>query len=287
MTEVQYPGYRKYVQSRIEVNDAMTAMLAGSRLAAHALSSSDNQSQPLAELFPSVPHIKRFNLRSDDARRYLDDADFHIASVAVPYALATHEDFVMDTLGELRSSGFTLITHGKPVKAWNMHTVLFETCGATEPLQLIQLFHVLREVRNSITHAGGEVSDNLEVKIAEVEEPALSVWRQINGGSSPEDLLRDGRVAVTAETMFTAFAITKSLGREINELLSATLPKSRWASIATADFSEHTAKARNSSSWRRSLVGYARHNYSPVDLQEIDLETAARSGNFWTKATWS
>jgi len=101
-----------------------------------------------------------------NARQFLLDADCHLASVAVPYALATHEEFVMNTLSLLTAHGRTLVTHGKQVRAWNMHTVLFETLGVPEPEEWMQSFHVLRELRNCITHVGGNVSTRLRDEIA-------------------------------------------------------------------------------------------------------------------------
>ena len=141
---------RDYYASRVEVNDAMAALLVGSRLAAHTLSLTAGSTATLGQLFPAVEHVARFNMRSDIARQYLNNADHHIASVAVPYALATHEDFVMAMLDFLKQEGRTLIRHGKPIRAWNMHTVLFETCGATELEDWMQSFHVLRPRGNLV-----------------------------------------------------------------------------------------------------------------------------------------
>lgn len=155
VSEILFRKYRDYVANRIEVNNAMMALLAGSRLAAHTLSLTAGSTTTLAQVFPAVEHIERFNLRSDSARQLLADADQHIASVAIPYALATHEEFVLDMLEFLKAESRSLMTHGKQIKAWNMHSVLFETCGYAEPAEWMETFHVLREVRNSIIHAGG------------------------------------------------------------------------------------------------------------------------------------
>ncbi|MGV1009493.1 MAG: hypothetical protein ACOYBY_12895 [Dermatophilaceae bacterium] len=102
----------------------MAALLVGSRLAAHTLSLTAGSTATLGQLFPAVDHIERFDMRSDVARDFLNNADHHIASVAVPYALATHEDFVKEMLALLKAEGRTLITHGKRVKAWNMHVTI-------------------------------------------------------------------------------------------------------------------------------------------------------------------
>lgn len=287
MTAIQYPAYRDYVANRVEVNDAMVALLAASRLAAHTLQLTAGSRATLGQLFPAVEHIERLNLRSDTARDLLHNADHHIASVALPYALATHEEFVMAMLAFLKDEGRTLVTDGKPVKPWNMHTVLFDTCGVVEPEEWMQSFHVIREMRNCIIHQGGGVSDHLKGSIAQMGLAARSGWERLNLGQAPEALDDGGRLVLTAEHFITAFAVTKRLGREINAVLRAELDRASWAQVAVKDFMSVTARVRNSSGWRRSLVGHARQYYAEASLAEADLEAAARDLGAWTLPRWS
>lgn len=287
MAEVLYPEYRAYVDSRVDVNDAMTALLAGSRLAAHTLQLTEGSTHTLREVFPSVEHIRRFNLRSDEARGYLLDADHHLASVALPYALATHEDFVSRTLELLKDHDRVLATGGKPIRAWNMHTIFFDTCNSPEPSEWMQSFHVLRELRNCVTHAGGGVSERLIEAITDMGDDARDGWSRINLGAAPEGLTDGGRVRLTAELIFTAFAVTKQIGRAINVTLSSTFTAAEWARIIVNDFAGQTRKPRNSSGWRRALIGYARQYYAPLSVEESALEGAARELGEWTRARWS
>lgn len=265
----------------------MTALLAGARLAAHTLQLTTGSSHTLKDVFPAVEHIARFNLRSDDARAFLLDADHHLASVAVPYALATHEDYVTSALDLLKENGRSLITQGKQIRPWNMHTILFETCGAVEPAEWMQSFHVLRELRNCITHAGGGASSDLSGHIAAMGAKARSGWAGINLGKAPDAIVQNGSVVLTAELIFTAFAVTKRLGRAINETLSAELTENEWARVVVADFADQTRKLRNSASWRRSLLGYGRQNYERLALSEGALEAASRELGLWSRARWT
>ena len=288
MAEALYPAYRRYVDSRVEVNNAMMALLAGSRLAAHTLQLTEGSSATLPEVFPAVEHIRRFNLRSDVARDLLGDADYHLASVAVPYALATHEDYVTATLEWLKTTfGKTLIKHGNPIRAWNMHSIFFETCGTQEPEEWMQTFHVLREMRNCITHAGGQVDEALRAKIASMGADARAGWEKMNLGNPPEAIENSGKLALTAEHIFTAFAVTKQLGREVNYVLRNTLTPAEWAAIVVNDYAQTTSKDKNSAAWRRALIGYARSFYSPLGLHDADLEAAARQTGAWTRNAWS
>jgi hypothetical protein len=264
----------------------MMAMLAGSKLAAHTLQLTVGSTSTLSQLFPAVPHIARFNLRSDAARAFLENADYHIASVSIPYALATHEDFVVEMLKFLKGNGVALQTGGRNIRAWNMHSVLFQSCGVSEPEEWLESFHVLREVRNCITHAGGSADSKLSEAIAAMGTGARAGWAAVNNGLAPESLIVGGRVALTAELIFQAFAITKRLGREINAALQSKLASAVWARMLVEDFAAQTSKAKNSDQWRRSLTGYASKHYSGMPIDAEELESAARELGVWTSARW-
>jgi hypothetical protein len=211
--ELLYPEYRNYLDTRVTVNNAMMALLAGSRLAGHTLQLTEGSQRTLGELFPAVEHIKRFNLRSDAARSLLHDADHHLASVALPYALATHEDFVISSIDLLRNEGFAIRRAGRSIKAWNMHDVLFNSSGYAIPGDLMQSFHLLREMRNCTIHVGGKVQPDLTTRIAAMGSSSTAEWQRLNG-QPPSAVVQAGQVTLIAEHIFTAFAITKSLGRE-------------------------------------------------------------------------
>ncbi|MER5532184.1 hypothetical protein [Streptomyces mirabilis] len=267
------------------MNNAMMALLTGSRLAGHTLQLTAGSERTLAELFPAVEHVGRFNLRSDVARSLLQNADHHLTSVALPYALATHEDFVMSSIDLLRKEGFAIQTGGKRIKAWNMHAVLFNSSGSPVPHDWLESFDLLREMRNSTIHAGGKVQPSLATHIAGMGAAATTEWQRLND-QLPSDVVQSGQVTLIAEHIFTAFAVTKRLGREINAALTAAIPVASWARIAVEDYQSVTSKTKNSSGWRRSLSGYARINYAPAKLTEADLEQAARSLGYWTLGTW-
>lgn len=287
LSEILFPEYRTHVANRVTVNNAMMALLAGSRLAAHTLSLTEGSTATLAEVFPAVEHIDRFNLRSDSARQLLNEADEHIASVALPYALATHEEFVMDMLELLKNEGRTLVTGGKQIKAWNMHEVLFQTCGYTPPPEWLETFQVLRELRNCIIHTGGSTSTRLDDAIVAMGASARAGWVKMHLSAQPEALVDKGRLVLTAENMFTAFATTKRLGREINAALGQELDTAAWARMAVEDFEATTSKSHNSSAWRRSVVGYARQFYHGAGLTEQNLQQASRDLGLWTIPRWA
>lgn len=144
----------------------MMALLAGSKLAAHTLQLTAGSSQLLPDIFPGVDHISYFNLRTDVATDLLLNTGHHLGAVAVPYALAVHEDFVVTALQALTGLGYTVLAPGSSknlaknrVAAWNMHEALFLTLGKSVPargtdLVSLELYHLLREMRNCQIHNG-------------------------------------------------------------------------------------------------------------------------------------
>lgn len=284
MPEMKYPEYRNYVENRVVANDAMMALLAGSRLGSHTLQLTTGSNRTLAELFPAVEHIERFNLRSDAARSLLQDADHHLASVAVPYALATHEEFVISSIDFLKKEGIKIRGGGQP-KAWNMHEIIFNSTGYTAPNDWLGCFHVLREMRNCGIHAGGRVQQRLIDRVNMISSGSRAIWYKLTQ-QDPFDLTKANRMTLLAEHVFAAFAVTKRLGREINTAFSQAVPIPSWARIATEDYQSVSSKHKNSTNWRRALIGYTRQFYKPANLTEKDLETAARALGFWTLKDW-
>ena len=60
------------------------ALLAGSHLANHTLNLTQGSDRPLSEIFPRVPHIERFNLKTETASALLADAEAHLSAMAIP-----------------------------------------------------------------------------------------------------------------------------------------------------------------------------------------------------------
>ena len=56
MPLVKYAEYRRYIEQRKDANNAMMALLAGSKLAMHTLSLTAGSERRLSEIFPRVPH---------------------------------------------------------------------------------------------------------------------------------------------------------------------------------------------------------------------------------------
>jgi hypothetical protein len=94
--EVKFPQYRQYLRQRQLVNSAVMALLAGSQLANHTLQLTRGSDRPLKEIFPSVPHIDRFNLKTDAASDLRSDAEAHLSAMAILYILTEQLSIPVD-----------------------------------------------------------------------------------------------------------------------------------------------------------------------------------------------
>lgn len=287
MALVNFEEFRLVTRARVTVNNAMVALLAGSRLASHTLQLTAGSEQLLPRIFPSVANIDRFNIVTENAKSRLDQADMHVVTVSVPYALSVHEDFVLEIVEMVRARGVAVEPpSGSRLGPATMHEALFSAIGHTAPPETLEVFHILREMRNSQIHAGGRASARLTARIEDSGPAAAQLWRSL-AKQEPADALQDGRVAFALDHMFVVFAIIKRLGREVNLALQTHWSPDEWARLLVRDFQASTTRTKNSSAWRRGLIGFARVDYAALRLSEDVIERAARASNAWTAKAWS
>lgn len=286
MSEINFAQYRDYVRARTDANNAMIALLAGSRLAAHNLQLHSGSPHQLPGLFPAVEDIDRFNLLPDRASELLLDADAHLAAVAIPYALAVYEAFVKDAATMLADAGFKVSQKSGSLNAGQMHSTLFAAADEPEPADVIGLFHVLRCVRNAQIHQAGQVTNEVCASLSSLTAGQRERWEQLTMG--PVDNIIDGdMLRFTIGHLIAAFAVTKEAARRINKMLGRKIGRETWAKIATLDFAETAKHPQNSTQWKRGLVGFARFHYlGGLNLKEDELERAARVLKLWTASSW-
>ncbi len=286
VSEINFARYRAYVDARVEANNAMIALLAGSRLAAHTLQLHSGSPHQLPGLFPAVSDIDRFNLLPDRASQLLLNADAHLAAVAIPYALAVYEAFVKDAIAMLDDAGYTVSQARGALNAGRMHKTFFEAAGVVEPADVIPLFHVLRCVRNAQIHHAGHVTTEVTEVLDSLTDAQRERWEKLT--MAPLDsMMREGKLHFTIGHLIAAFAVTKEGARRLNETLGQKLSRERWAGIAVADFAESADHPRNSRQWKRGLLGFARFHYlGGLNLSAEELERAARRSGYWTATSW-
>lgn len=210
----------------------------------------------------------------------------------MPYVLAIHEDFVMSTVELLQEHGYARRAPGQsanpmknPIKAWNMHEALDLTIGPSSATSIteseqLQIFHLLREMRNCQIHAGGKVSSALRRHVASMSPTARDDWTRW-ARRSPEEATSGTAVHFTKFDIFTVLANAKVLGREVNALLRDGLSTTNWAEIAVSDYVAASSKAPGSDAWARSLLGHVDLLYGATNLTASDILSAASRLGHW------
>ncbi|GGD90907.1 hypothetical protein [Microbacterium murale] len=286
MSEVNFHRYREYVRARVEANNAMIALLAGSRLAAHSLQLHEGSPHQLPGLFPAVKDIDRFNLLPGRASELLLDADAHLAAVAIPYALAVYEAFVKDAIALVAEDGFAVSAARGALNAGRMHQTLYEAVETEQPNDTIAMFHLLRTIRNAqIHHAGAATSELLEV-VSSLSIEQRQRWESLVMGPL-DDMLVDDRLSLTIGHLIAAFAVTKEGARRINQLLVIKLSRRTWAEMAVRDYAETANHPINSRQWKKGLLGFVRFNYlGGIALSDGEMRDASVSTGLWTSPSW-
>ena len=291
---VQFSIYRRYNEARQIANNAMVSLLAGSALGAHTLKLTAGSDHLLPEIFPAVPHIKRFNLRPALAAEVLDSAGPHLATVTVPYAIAIHEDFVTQCIEWMRDTfAFPLPaavpTTVAPIEKWgdiraaNMHEALAcmasgaFTHGAAVDLEL---FHLYRIIRNCHIHDGGKVSSALRKWVRGMGHDARDRCHTLTKREA-DSLIASDRAEYSLLDVFAIFAVIKELGRGVNSLMQTGLSLMQWAQACVDDYCRETARPPKSDVWGRGLVGYAHNRYQAVALTPQALFQAAADKGVW------
>lgn len=186
---IRFPAYRHYTTARIEANDAMMALLIGARLGQHALATSAaGDDVRLPSLFGRIPAIERLNRTTAEAAALLDEAERHLAYMAIPYVLSAHGALLVDVAEMLRNDGrddeaqrYRLPWQGDLAKlALEIgHEYVAERAGGTLDENLLILFHFTRRVRNRIIHSAGEAGSRLPAEYRSLPGAVRQSWARL------------------------------------------------------------------------------------------------------------
>lgn len=270
---VKFPAYRLHEALRIDISNSLMGLLAGAQLSNHLLHLNRGSSRLLPEVYPNVPHIRRFNLTAEAASGILADADVHLGAMSIAYVLALHEDFMKTCLLMAADGGLTTRRRARDATAATQHRLLESSCGASFDAVTLEQLDVLRLMRNCVVHAGGRVGHALHTAITALTDAAVDRWDALaeSGlrGLAEGELLRFGH-----GEMLVALALTKQVDREANQLLQAGLPRSIWADIVVDDaLEQHPDSVRNGSA-NRKISGVARHHYGALAMSTDELRSA-------------
>lgn len=266
--------YRKYDAQRIEANNAIMALLAGSKLAENVLNLTTGSSHRLAEIFPQVSNIERLNLKTSEAQTILASAENHVGGMAIPYVLSIHEDYIVGLCRLLAEVGRISKTKLKDVSPSNMHENLESAGPGRFGSDTLRLFHFLRLVRNAQIHYAGRVHPALAKYRADLSSTDETKWEQITGEKIGR-FSEGGELGLSIFELIATLAISKRLAEEANELVQESLPRVNWLGVIVDDWSS-TPRVGNTSTKIRNASGFARFDYGPLAVTKHEIETALK-----------
>ena len=261
---------------RVEMSNTIWAMLVGSKLASESLARLAPPQPPLSLTFPTVPHINRMNLRPAQARVLLDRSEGDLGVMGVSYAIAMHEDFVKTTLSWLRPLGKISNTKFNSATTANVHELLGSSSGRRVRPASLQLFHLVRLMRNCHIHAGGVASATLESVMSAMPRRQREEWSRLVGARFT--VIAEGdHVDIGIPELVATLAVCKRLSYEVNLCLQRAIPKKMWADFATSDyFGIRGSKSPRDPAARKSLLRYVARNFGAVKLSDVTVEAALR-----------
>jgi hypothetical protein len=213
-------------------------------------------------------------LRSEVARGILSGAELYLGAMAVPYALGLHEDYMMGCIEFMVEIGRITRTRARALKASNMHEAFARATGVDFSADLLQVFHLLRRMRNCQIHSGGRADDSLLRYLTSLDGRAIGRWRTFTHEDLPSLALND-EVMFTQKELAATLAVTKRLAEEANSFLAAVYPRDKWADQLVADWAaEHASQTRNRMGILRMARSYSNQYYRALVLTDAEVGTA-------------
>lgn len=271
--QVHFAAFKTLEQRRVDAGNAIWAILAGAKMASNTLALTEGSQRTLGEIFPSVEHIKRFNLRSDHARGLLNRAEEDMCTMAMSYAIALHEDFVKTCLGWLVPLGLLTPSQYAGAKSFNVHEKLAAATDVAMNPDSLELFHVTRLIRNCHIHAGGRGSGELERRTKALSPARRSIWEQLTGESFTE-IAEGDKASVGVGGLIATLAVGKRLSYDVNLALQSAIPRDHWADMAAGEYFALGAKTPRHGTALRSVTGYVRGRYDALAFTESELQAA-------------
>ncbi|WP_426118656.1 hypothetical protein [Kocuria sp. LHG3120] len=256
----------------METNDTVMGLLAGSKLAAQTLKITEGSQLQLSKIFPRVEHIERFNLTTDHARIILENAETLLGTMAIPQILALHEDMMIDMLRMLELDNPSRGDLSKDAKSANVHERFMAATGIEFQEDVLKLFHLVRQARNTHIHEGRRADRRLVNGLNSTKRSALELWAMITKEEFPRYKVND-LVRLGLPELIGILALTKVLAEEANEALQSSISHQTWADTIVADW-KVDKRPGNPDQQFRQITGLTRREYSVLEIPEEELRDA-------------
>ena len=271
--KLRFLAYRRFDAARQEANNAMVALLIGTRLAAHSLELHRGSNVLLPEIYPAVTGIDLLNRTVDDTQDLLTEAEQHLAYMAIPFVQSVFEDLVTGAISLLQADGAGKVEGNAQSLQVRLTYVATTTSVAYEPLDM-ELIDFLRVLRNHIIHRGATLDSDLRDNWTSLSNEARGEWEKL--AKQPFDLVgTGGRIAAGSGELVASLAVSSRMARQLAAQLATHLSSTTWAAAAIDDFAPtHPGGLRARPTLEREVQGFVRFNYSGASLSRSEVTTA-------------
>ena len=271
--KLRFLAYRRFDMAHQDANNSMVALLIGSRLTAHTLEAHRGSKVLLPDMYPPVVGIDSLNRTVDDSRRILDQAEKHLAYMAIPFVQSVFEDLVDHSISLLQKDGAGKVPGDRKSLQVRLEFIEKTTTVGYEPADL-ELIDFLRLLRNQIIHTGATLDTKLRNRWTSLSINAKAEWETLAGRAF--DLTgSDGHISAGSGELVASLALYSRVARQLGAQLAASVSSAVWATAAIEDFAvTHPRGLAARPTLEREVQGFVRFNYSGAKVLQPDVAAA-------------
>lgn len=193
--------------------------------------------------------------------------------MAVPYVLGLQEDLFISMLNLLDTQSTITVPDLAGTKTVNMHSRFEAAANIAFQPDDVELFNLVRVMRNTHIHNGGKANAWLEATTARLSSTAKGQWQDITGEPAPSYAEGD-EVSLGLPELIVALAVSKRLADKANGGLQNALSRPTWLGILRSDWVASTPDSKGNPEQRlRKLKGYARVYYGPLKFSHDEIKS--------------
>ena len=286
---VEHLGWQALLSARNEAHTTTNGLIAATYIADRAMVDAD-QDRYVPDVFAGDAAVfQHFNRPIREARALLDQARHGVGAIALPYAIALYNDYLVDAVALALLAGVSPPDEGRIPGLASLHRFLEKQCGislATKPQ--MYMFEVVRHMRNSVVHGSRVVDDELAAARRALRDEAPNAerdWTNVTKHRLPMFRAGDEIKLSPLDARGSIYAAA-NLARELNVEVFRWLPAEITADLVVA----HYRHVRLSKEWghtrrERELPKFHARHYAQVPLSPHQLKAAAgRSQGGWPYA---
>jgi hypothetical protein len=231
-------------------------------------------------MLPALVDIEdpqRLNLSGDDVIEKLQEAESFWAAMAIPFAVAVLNEYLVEVLSMFQAVGVAEAAGAPDELMLGAVREALESskkgCGLEPDTKAAKTLDFVQRLRNDIIHSGGYISEKQVERWNDMDAVHHEAWEKA-AGRAPK-LVVGHRADLGAGEVRACLSATHGYAKSINGQAGKKLPKSVWGEIAAKDWqASYPHLWADVANRPRRAVRYATARYADIGLTEVDLAPA-------------